>query len=143
MCNVRDKTPSRLWFSGSAAGLTRPGLANSPAQYHFELAGSTANPAATAALQKNLKLSVNISPLQPGTYTGQVSAKGFKSLVQDNVVVDALQTRTISPVLTIGTETQTVTVTAAPPVLDTASRPRETARAEGQMGCAPAKPGDA
>ncbi len=62
----------------------------------------------------------NISPLQPGTYTVQVSAKGFKTLVQDNVVVDALQMRTISPVLTIGTETQTVTVTAAPPVLDTA-----------------------
>ena len=31
-----------------------------------------------------------------------------------------MQVRTISPVLTIGAETQTVTVTAAPPVLDTA-----------------------
>ncbi len=50
----------------------------------------------------------------------QVAAKGFKTLMQDNVVVDALQVRTISPVLEIGAETQTVTVTAAPPVLDTA-----------------------
>ena len=40
--------------------------------------------------------------------------------MQDNVVVDALQVRTVSPVLSVGTETQTVTVTAAPPVLDTA-----------------------
>ncbi|MFZ1940058.1 MAG: carboxypeptidase regulatory-like domain-containing protein [Terracidiphilus sp.] len=62
----------------------------------------------------------SISPLLPGTYTVQISAKGFKTLVQDNVVVDALQTRTIGPVLAIGIETQTVTVTGAPPVLDTA-----------------------
>jgi hypothetical protein len=62
----------------------------------------------------------SVSPVLPGTYTVQVSAKGFKTLVQDNVVVDALQTRTVSPVLTVGTETQTVTVTGAPPVLDTA-----------------------
>ncbi len=62
----------------------------------------------------------SISPVLPGTYTVQVAAKGFKTLVQDNVVVDALQTRTVNPVLTVGTETQTVTVTGAPPVLDTA-----------------------
>jgi hypothetical protein len=62
----------------------------------------------------------NIAPVLPGTYTLEISAKGFKSLVQDDVVVDAMQVRTVSPVLTIGAETQTVTVTAAPPVLDTA-----------------------
>ena len=62
----------------------------------------------------------SIAPVQPGTYTLQVVAAGFKTLVQDNVVVDALQTRVFNPVLTIGAETQTVTVNAAPPVLDTA-----------------------
>jgi hypothetical protein len=62
----------------------------------------------------------SIAPVLPGTYSVQVAAKGFKTLVQDNVVVDALQTRTISPMLAVGTESQTVTVTAAPPVLDTA-----------------------
>ena len=61
-----------------------------------------------------------ISPLQPGTYTLQVVAQGFKTLVQDNVVVDALQARAFDPVLAVGTESQTVTVTGAPPVLDTA-----------------------
>jgi hypothetical protein len=61
-----------------------------------------------------------IAPVLPGTYTVQVVAKGFKTLVQDNVVVDALQVRAISPQLEVGAETQTVTVTAAPPVLDTA-----------------------
>ncbi len=62
----------------------------------------------------------SIAPVLPGTYSVEIVAKGFKTLVQDNVVVDALQVRTISPVLAVGTETQTVTVTGAPPVLDTA-----------------------
>lgn len=62
----------------------------------------------------------NIAPLPPGTYSVRVDAKGFNTLLQDNVVVDALQTRTVSLVLSPGTETQTVTVTSAPPVLDTA-----------------------
>ncbi|HVU45554.1 MAG TPA: carboxypeptidase-like regulatory domain-containing protein, partial [Terracidiphilus sp.] len=62
----------------------------------------------------------NISPLLPGTYTVKVEAPGFQTLVQHNVVVDALLTRAISPVLTIGSNAQTVTVTDAPPVLDTA-----------------------
>ncbi|MGB7264160.1 MAG: TonB-dependent receptor [Terracidiphilus sp.] len=63
----------------------------------------------------------NIAPVLPGTYSVQVAAKGFKTLVQDNVVVDALQVRTMNPTLAVGTETQTVTVTGAPPVLDTAT----------------------
>src|SRR5208283_1787943 len=62
----------------------------------------------------------SIAPVLPGTYTVQVTAKGFKVLVQDNVIVDAMQTRAIGPRLEVGAETQTVTVTAAPPVLDTA-----------------------
>ncbi len=62
----------------------------------------------------------NIAPVLPGTYTVEISAKGFKTLIQDNVVVDALQIRTLSPKLEVGAESTTVTVTAAPPVLDTA-----------------------
>jgi hypothetical protein len=62
----------------------------------------------------------NIAPVLPGTYKVQVTAKGFKTLVQDNVVVNALQVRAISPVLSVGAESLTVTVTGAPPVLDTA-----------------------
>jgi len=62
----------------------------------------------------------NISPLLPGTYTVQVVAQGFKMLMQDNVVVNALQNRAFDPVLSVGAESQTVTVDAAPPVLDTA-----------------------
>jgi hypothetical protein len=62
----------------------------------------------------------NIAPLLPGTYRIQVEAKGFQTLIQENVVVNALQTRTIDPVLTVGAQSQQITVTAAPPVLNTA-----------------------
>ncbi len=44
----------------------------------------------------------DIAPVLPGSYTVEVSAKGFKTLVQDNVVIDAMQVRTISPKLEIG-----------------------------------------
>ncbi len=60
-----------------------------------------------------------ISPIPPGTYTISVTAKGFKMLVQDNVVVDALSAVTFDPVLTVGAESQTVVVTSAPPTIDT------------------------
>ena len=61
-----------------------------------------------------------ISPIQPGTYTVKVSASGFKTIEQSNMVVNALQVRNYDPVMSVGQETQTVEVTAAPPVLNTA-----------------------
>ena len=60
------------------------------------------------------------SPVQPGTYTVRVTASGFQTIEQANVVVNALQMRVYDPVLSVGKETQTVEVTAAPPVLNTA-----------------------
>jgi hypothetical protein len=62
-----------------------------------------------------------ITPLPPGTYSITVTAKGFKTLQQDNLSVDALVALGINPVLSVGDTTETVTVTAAPPVLDTTS----------------------
>lgn len=63
----------------------------------------------------------NIAPLLPGTYTVKVEAQGFQVLQQDNVIVNALQVRTVNLVLNVGSTSQTVTVTAAPPVLNTAN----------------------
>ena len=61
-----------------------------------------------------------ITPLQPGTYSVKVAASGFRTIDQSNVVVNALQVRVYDPVMSVGQETQTVEVTAAPPVLNTA-----------------------
>lgn len=62
----------------------------------------------------------NVTTLDPGTYTVDVSASGFEKLTQKNVVVNALEARTFNPKLTIGGTEQTVTVTTAPPALETA-----------------------
>jgi hypothetical protein len=63
--------------------------------------------------------SFTIAPVPPGIYSVQVVAKGFKTLRQDNLSVDALGTLNFSPMLTIGEATETVVVSSAPPVLDT------------------------
>ena len=62
-----------------------------------------------------------VSPLPPGTYTVTVSAPGFSQLLQENVNVDALQTTTFNPKLKLGLITETITVTTAPPPLQTAN----------------------
>src|ERR1700735_3818608 len=63
----------------------------------------------------------NISPLNPGTYIVTVSAKGFATFVQENLVVNALSNVGLNINLKTGTQNETVTVTGAPPALDTTS----------------------
>ena len=61
----------------------------------------------------------NVSPLQAGHYYVEITAKGFQKLVQEQVTVDALQTVGLNLKLTVGADTQTITITDAPPMLDT------------------------
>jgi hypothetical protein len=61
----------------------------------------------------------SISPLQAGHYNIEVVATGFARLLQEDVTVDALQRVGLNLKLSIGTNTQTVTVTDAPAMLDT------------------------
>jgi len=60
-----------------------------------------------------------VSTLDPGVYTITVTASGFQKLVQKNVQVNALETQTFNPKLTVGAATQEVTVSSAPPQLET------------------------
>jgi hypothetical protein len=60
-----------------------------------------------------------IPALPPGTYTVEVSAKGFQPLRQDNILVDALSTVGLNFTLSLGTTTEAVTVNAAAPTLNT------------------------
>ncbi|MGC2299645.1 MAG: TonB-dependent receptor, partial [Acidobacteriaceae bacterium] len=60
-----------------------------------------------------------ISPLIPGNYTVTVAAPGFREFRQTNLVVTAMNTATLNVALSVGASTQQVTVTSAPPVLDT------------------------
>src|SRR6201994_18396 len=61
----------------------------------------------------------NISPLIPGTYTVTVTADGFTTFKQENLVVDALSNVGLNVSLKAGSQNETVTVTDTPPALDT------------------------
>jgi len=65
--------------------------------------------------------SFSISPLQPGTYTVEAVAQGFQRQLQENVQVGALQKVGLNMKLSVGAESATVTVTDAPPSLETAN----------------------
>src|ERR1035441_4323747 len=60
-----------------------------------------------------------IEYLPVGRYTVEVVAPNFKKFVQQNVVLTVDQTQALNIVLAIGTQTQTITVTEAPPLVDT------------------------
>ncbi len=61
-----------------------------------------------------------VSPLPPGEYRVAVSLDGFRTVVQERVVVDGLAVVGLNVVLEVGAVTQEVTVSAAPPPLGTA-----------------------
>ena len=62
-----------------------------------------------------------ISPLIIGTYTVTVSAPGFDTVKQQGIVLNENQIFGFNPVLKVGNSKETITVTAAPPQLDTAN----------------------
>jgi hypothetical protein len=61
----------------------------------------------------------SFNDLQVGTYNVEVVAKGFQRLLQENVNVDNVSMFGLNLKLTVGGENQTITVTDAPPYLDT------------------------
>ncbi len=62
-----------------------------------------------------------ISPLIVGTYTVTVSAAGFDIERQEGIVLNENQIFGFNGVLKVGSQKETVTITAAPPTLDTAN----------------------
>ena len=62
-----------------------------------------------------------IDYLPVGRYTIQVTAAGFEKFVQQNIVLTVDQTQTVNATLTIGSASQTITITDAPPLVDTSS----------------------
>src|ERR1039458_10388554 len=62
-----------------------------------------------------------LSPLPPGEYKVAVAAKGFEQLVQEKVVVNAMAVVGLNLTLTVGSSTQEITVSAAPPNLETSN----------------------
>ncbi len=61
----------------------------------------------------------SITPLVPGIYTIVVKAAGFQTLTQKNIEVNGLTSTGLNLTLTVGSTDTTVTVTDAPPELQT------------------------
>jgi hypothetical protein len=61
----------------------------------------------------------SIAPLPVGTYNVEVVAKGFQRLLQENVDVDNSSMFGLNLKLTVGGESTTITVTDAPPYMNT------------------------
>jgi hypothetical protein len=59
------------------------------------------------------------SPVRIGHYTVSATAKGFAKTTQQNLEVNVSQTLTVNIQLKLGAETETITVTTAPPLLQT------------------------
>ncbi len=62
-----------------------------------------------------------IQYLAIGNYVIEVTAQHFKTLVQPNVVLTINQTQRVDATLTVGTQNQTVTVSSAPPLINTST----------------------
>src|SRR3984885_10868072 len=60
----------------------------------------------------------DLTPLNPDIYSLTVTAKGFETLNQQDVHVNALEVSDLKLAMTVGTESQTVDVSAAPPQLE-------------------------
>ncbi|MDR3412392.1 MAG: TonB-dependent receptor [Formivibrio sp.] len=61
----------------------------------------------------------SLAPLQPSTYRLTITASGFESLVRDNITLNGLQVIGLDLTLKVGSASQTVTVSDAPPPLET------------------------
>jgi len=66
------------------------------------------------------KGSYTFSPVRIGNYSITVTATGFEKTMQQNVTVNVAQNLTVDVQLKLGAATETVEVTAAPPLLQTA-----------------------
>ena len=60
-----------------------------------------------------------IDYLPVGGYTVELEATGFRRFVQRNIALNVDQTQTVDITLSVGAATETVTVTTAPPLVNT------------------------
>jgi hypothetical protein len=63
----------------------------------------------------------SVPPINPGQYSVTVSAPGFKSTVQSNVELRVGDRKQLDFMLQLGTPTETITVSAEAPLIDTTS----------------------
>lgn len=111
--SARAQTGGEAGIQGSVIDSTGATVSNATVTATNDATGvSTTRQSSSAGLY-------TISPIVPGTYTVTATAQGFESFKQNNFVIDALHLTGLNITMTIGSATEQVTVTGAPPALDT------------------------
>src|SRR5262245_27039095 len=114
-------TPSRSLAQIGGAGSIQ-GLVTDSSGAVIPGATVTATNVATGVKSERLTAEAGlyvITPLPPGEYTVSASIAGFRPIVQEKVIVDALSSVTVNLSLQVGGVTETVTVSEAPTPLNT------------------------
>jgi len=83
-----------------------------------QVIATNTNTGVATSRQTNSQGVYSIAPLQVGNYNIEVTARGFQRLLQENVRVSNASMTMLNPRLRIGAENQTITVTDAPPYLN-------------------------
>jgi len=86
---------------------------------HAEVKAINTETSAERTVQTNESGAYVLSPLPVGQYTIQVEKTGFKRVSEPNVVIDINSALTLNLTLPVGDVKEQVTVTEAPPVIDT------------------------
>jgi hypothetical protein len=91
--------------------------------------GAVINTATITAVNVNTDISTrrtttssgfySITLLTPGRYTVTVTAQGFETFKQENFIIDNQHVSALNPKLKVGAQSETITVTDAPPALET------------------------
>jgi hypothetical protein len=76
----------------------------------------------TIRTETNDKGSYQIPDLPPGTYTLRVEHPGFQAFIQQGIVLQVDQSATVNVTLRVGSQSESVTVTGEPPLVDTRSQ---------------------
>jgi hypothetical protein len=79
----------------------------------------------------------SLNNLTPGNYTVAIEAKGFKKFVQESLPVIVGTSSTLNTTLEVGSATESVTVTGAPPLIETDRAEVSTDLSSGQIGAMP------
>lgn len=78
-----------------------------------------------------------VAQLTPGTYTITASKPGFQKFVQQNVMVNVGQSARVDATLPVGAESQEITVTSAPPAIESDRAEVQTQLTSGQISSLP------
>ncbi len=75
--------------------------------------------------------------VQPGSYTITITKTGFQKYVQQNVAASVSQSTRVDASLQVGTEAQEITVSSAPPAIETDRADVQTNLSAGQIASLP------